>query len=176
MTRLTRTIQRTPSLGLTLKMRKPGSATCCEPNIGPVRWYNQATSAFDSETLVLYQFVSDWEPSYLLYASGEDYFSASSQAAIAIVTGELCDCRVEWSAEWLPADGSNLIEHVEFVTADRALVALITTRPGYNDSESAGGVVVATPRITGSSASGPIDTTLAPAYLTIEPFSSYVGC
>ncbi len=93
MKRLTRTVQRTPNLGLTLKMQKPAS-TCCEPEIGPARWRNPATGEYDTDTLIVF-----WQNYYGAWASmdiGEDA-GMPVDMLVARVTGDLCESRVEWS-------------------------------------------------------------------------------
>ena len=96
----TRTIQRTPNLGLTLKLRKltepPAPACCepeigparCEPEIGPARWWNPATGENDLETLAVNEEYS---------GTGVSFDGERRTLFHARVTGELCGCSVTWA-------------------------------------------------------------------------------
>lgn len=99
MKRLTRTVQRTPNLGVTLKMQKTQKTPCCEPQIGPARWWNPVTGEYDTDTLIVV-----WENEYDVWTYmdvGEDA-GMPVDMLIARVTGDLCESRVEWHvrADW----------------------------------------------------------------------------
>lgn len=85
----TRTVQRSPDLGLRIRMVKevaPGD--CCVPEIGPARWYNPETGAYDLETVVVVGNLSD--------GNFNDDSGARRVLFTAQVNGELCDCTVTW--------------------------------------------------------------------------------
>jgi hypothetical protein len=107
MAQRTRTIQRTPNVGLTLKMQSLQEAAPCEPCVPApesIRWYNEETEEWDTETIVrstnanphtkrvLLQSVGDTEPDSTCQWSREMY--------VARVLGPLCDEPVLWEWQW----------------------------------------------------------------------------
>lgn len=97
----TRVVQRTPNLGLKIRMVKDVApvvqADCCEPEIGLARWYNRTTDAYDLETVVV---VGDTTMDYLAESNGERRTVVTAQ-----VTGDLCDCTITWDVAVVFADG-----------------------------------------------------------------------
>lgn len=160
----TRTIQRTPNLGLTLKMAKaaaPVAPECCAPEIGPARWWNHETQAYDLETVTVAQFVSWGDPPYLVYAGS---WSECFALYAACVTGNLCGCAVAWETRWTPSIGPSAIDWLEILTPDRALAVAPNLREGYRAAASVGGVLEAIATVT----CGDSSQILAPIYLVIE--------
>lgn len=86
-----RTIQRTPNLGLTLRMTKT-SGSGCAPEIGPARWWNPKTGDYDLETLVVQAGG---------YYSTDVYFDNLVTLFHAQVTGNLCGCGVTWAISFV---------------------------------------------------------------------------
>lgn len=169
----TRTLQRTPNLGLTLKMAKaaapaapaepcPPAEPACKPAIGPARWWNPETSAYDLETVTITQFVSNGDPPYLMYADGS--YAECFALYAACVTGNLCGCGVAWETQWIPTVGPSAVGWLEILTPDRSLAVAPNLQESYRSAESAGGVLEAVATvICGESAQ-----VLAPIYLVIE--------
>lgn len=87
-----RTVQRTPNLGLKIRMVKDvAPAACCVPEIGPARWYNPASGAYDLETVVV---KADYYGEMVTDEAGDWRGLVTAQ-----VTGDLCDCAVTWDYE-----------------------------------------------------------------------------
>lgn len=108
----TRTVQRSPDLGLKIRMVKEVVADCCVPEIGPARWYNPATGAYDLETAVIY---SDNQNPFLVDQNGDQQTLFAAE-----VTGNLCDCSVSWSTEYVQTGPGNR-PYVQILTPGRGL-------------------------------------------------------
>lgn len=159
----TRIIQRTPNLGLTLKMTRPGvapvaSAPCCEPEIGPARWLNPATGAYDLETQVIGAYVSD----DYLHDVVDSMLQGQRTLCAAQVTGDLCDCAVSWARDYARSREDLGDVHLETATPDRALCVGVDKTANSNYG---GGVLTATATVTCRDGA---TTTLAPIYLVIN--------
>ena len=92
----TRTIQRTPNVGLTLKMQPlqeaaplqplQEAAPCVPAPTGPA-WRDPDSGEYNMQTIAI---------------SLSDGFT--SALAVAQVNGDLCDCSVEWDIQWEPSE------------------------------------------------------------------------
>jgi hypothetical protein len=114
----TRTIQRTPKVGLTLKMQPLQEAPCtpCTPNIQGVRWWNEQTLDFDGVDIS-----EQWD---LFRTQYHPY-----QTLVASVVGELCDCGVVFTHSWEHADESPVVVGDPWIDVIQDGGTLVISRP-----------------------------------------------
>jgi hypothetical protein len=128
MAQRTRTIQRTPNVGLTLKMQSLQEAAPCEPCVPAptvARWFNYETHEYDLETAHV----------------AINKYACISAMEVAQVNGDLCDCKTEWDFMWDPAEETELLHDFVIRTPGCALAVYSPPWSGL------AGVLTATPTI-----------------------------
>ena len=171
----TRTIQRTPNVGLTLKMQPvaeapapaPAPAPGCTPAPTVARWFNWSTSQYDLETVERSSFPSTGSDcAYVTYAGDQLYHPVSS-LCVAQVLGDLCDCAVEWGWMWYPVDsevgGLSTLQNFIVQTPGTGFAVEVYIHPS-KDTQFGAGVLEVTPTVVCPSGSR---TALAPIYLVM---------
>jgi hypothetical protein len=155
----TRTIQRTPNVGLTLKMQPLQESDPCEPCVPAptvARWYDETAGTYSLETAIYTApNPTDGWPRWVPHPH-----------LAAEVQGALCDCEVQWSLEWETATGygGSVADFWDIMTPGTALVAASRNDLTSEDHPTPG-VLTATPTILCESGAS---ITLAPIYLVVE--------
>jgi hypothetical protein len=150
-----RVIQRTPDLGLKVRMVKNAApvADCCVPLIGAAGWYNPVSAAYD-RTLAIVTLSGSYYP----YENGQ-----LASLFTAQVNGKLCDAVVIWRLHWALAHGAGA---PRTATPGRGLAVAISPADGTT-SVRYSGVLTATATVVVADQT----TTLAPlTLLVVDPY------
>lgn len=138
-----RIVQRTPNLGVTLRMQPVGGVTAdCVPDIGPARWYDWETKDFTA-------------PIAYGKTSIGDYGLRESQIFwTGKVTGELCGATVSWVVDWEVIDYG---ESPAWLACGEGIAVCSATwpentpspelPPGYFARYNGSGILTATPTV-----------------------------
>jgi hypothetical protein len=143
------TIARTPDLGLTLRLHRPGVAgTDCVPAIGQAGWWDPETGGYTAAI-----------------AHGSTHYWDKQVVWWAQVNGQLCCGDVTWSCHWDAESEGPLVVPVGIVPVGNALfVCQLAKADGIQTGVVSAGVltVTATVRVGGAAkAVAPITLVIA---------------
>lgn len=154
----TRTIQRTPNVGLTLKMQPVAEAPepGCTPAPEAIRWYNEDDDAWDLDVIERRtdgHGTSRW-PYRVVTAEGCEFCFCDPEREmyLARVIGPICDNDTQWT--WALAESDSQYWHIQ--PAGSALGVNITV-PSYGVPA---GVLTVTATVAGA--------TLGPIYFVLS--------